>query len=159
MVETPWLAPGTRIALLGGVMTQTLFHGSPAARISEIRATGVFGGLFASESERAARSHGDTLYVIESTIPLTDYALNYEIEGAYEIALEIAKGDEARADAIMSRGCEWDSTDPEDGWEIQRLRGELAALLGYTSVEMADEHGATWLCLPGCTIRKIEEQL
>ena len=159
MVETPWLAPGTRIALLGGVMTQTLFHGSPAARISEIRATGVFGGLFASESERAARSHGDTLHVIESPAPLTDYALNYKIEGAYESALEIAKGDEARADAIMSRGCECDSSDPEDGWEIQRLRGKLAALLGYTSVEMADEHGTTWLCLPGCAIRKIEEQL
>lgn len=132
------------------------FHGSNEA-ITEIRAEGVFGGLFASGNERSALSHGDMLHRIESPRPLTDYALNYEIEGAWEAALAVADGNEAVAEAIMSAGCEsLDDCDPEDagdqGWEFQRLRGALAAKLGYTSVEMRDEHGTTWLCLPGCKV-------
>ena len=39
------------------------------------------------------------------------------------------------------RGCEWDSTDPEYGWEIQSLRGKLAA---QSSAEWLDEHFADW---------------
>ncbi|WP_337054010.1 hypothetical protein [Pseudoxanthomonas sp. USHLN014] len=133
-----------------------LFHGSSDA-ITEIRADGLFGGIFGS-SEASARSHGEVLHIIESPKPLTDFELNYVVEGAYEIALELADGDEQVADAIMSKGCEsLEDCDAEDaaeqGWEFQRLRGVLASRLGYTSVEMLDEHGTTWLCLPGCTVR------
>jgi hypothetical protein len=133
-----------------------LFHGSNET-ITEIRPDGVFGGVFAAPSEDAARSHGDVVHVIESPRHLTDFALNYEIDGAYDVALELADGDERSADAIMSVGCEsLDDCEPEDageqGWEFQRLRGVLAARLGYTSVEMLDEHGTTYLCLPGCSV-------
>lgn len=130
-----------------------MFHGSPSV-ISEITGAGLFGGIFATSNESAARSHGDVLHVIDSPRPLCNYTLNYEIDGAYETALELCDGDESRADTIMSVGCE--SDDGEDGWELQRLRGKLAARLGYTSVEMRDEHGTTWLCLPGCAITVIE---
>lgn len=134
-----------------------LFHGSNEA-ITEINAGGVFGGLFASVSESSAVSHGSVLHAIESPLPLTDFALNYETDGAYDAALELANGDERVADAIMSKSCEaLNDCDPEDageqGWEFQRMRGLLAAKLGYTSVEMLDEHGTTWLCLPGCRVR------
>lgn len=137
-------------------MAHELFHGS-SSRIDAITADGVFGGLFGAASEDAARSHGDVLHRIVSPRPLSDYELNYEVEGAYSAALELANGNEAMADAIMSKGCEaLDDCEPEDaaeqGWEIQRLRGVLATRLGYTSVEMLDEHGTTWLCLPGCEI-------
>lgn len=130
-----------------------LFHGSPEI-ITAITASGVFGGIFGSVDEKAAMSHGDFLHVIESPRPLRDYDLNYEIEGAYELA----RGNEEIAEAIMSKSCEAaEECAPEDagemGWEIQRLRGVLASRLGYTSVEMLDEHGTTWLCLPGCTVR------
>jgi len=128
----------------------TMFHSSPDS-ITTITDGGMFGGVFATCSRSAAASHGCILHVIESPRPLTDYAMNYEIEGAWEIALEIAAGNEAIADAIMSPGCA--SDDAESGWEYQRLRGVLAARLGYTSVEMLDEHGTTWLCLPGCSVR------
>lgn len=133
-----------------------LFHGSNETIIA-IRADGVFGGLFASADESAALSHGRNLHVIESPRHLSDFELNYEIEGAYEAAIEIAGGDERIADAIMSKGCEsLDDCAPEDageqGWEFQRKRGMLASSLGYTSVEMLDEHGTTYLCLPGCSI-------
>lgn len=139
-----------------GVGEMELFHGS-SQEIKQITAEGVFGGLFATANEGSALSHGGILYRIVSPRPLTDYDLNYEIEGAYDIALELASGDESAADAIMSIGCEaLDDCEPEDageqGWEFQRLRGELARRLGYTSVEMLDEHGTTWLCLPGCAI-------
>lgn len=134
---------------------QELFHGG-ADEIREIRGDGMFGGVFASPTASVARSHGGVLHRILSPRPLTDFALNYEIEGAYQTALDLCGGDEARADAIMSPECPSDSPDPEDGWELQRLRGELARRLGYTSVEMRDEHGTTWLCLPGCTIAPME---
>lgn len=133
---------------------QELFHCSPK-RITEIRPEGVFGGLFASCNVVAARSHGDVLHIIRSPRPLTNFALNYQIEGAWQLALDLCDGDEARAEAIMSPECPSDSVDAEDGWELQRLRGELARRLGYTSVEMRDEHGTTWLCLPGCEIEVI----
>lgn len=134
---------------------QELFHGSADA-IREIRGDGMFGGIFASLSARVARSHGKIVHRVLSPRPLTDFHLNYGIEGAYRVALELCDGDEARADAIMSAECPSASSDPEDGWELQRLRGVLAARLGFTSIEMRDEHGTTWLCLPGCTIEALE---
>ncbi|MFU4949030.1 hypothetical protein ACM7ZP_01910 [Pseudomonas aeruginosa] len=132
-------------------MSMELFHGS-YEEISEIRDSGIFGGLFGAHEKETALSHGETLHRIISPRPLTDYALNYEIESAWEVALDLAGGDENVAEAIMAKACESDSN---DGWELQRLRGVLAVRLGYTSVEMEDEHGTTWLCLPGCTVEKI----
>jgi hypothetical protein len=139
-------------------MDTEYFHGS-INPISEITDSGVFGGVFATANQSAASSHGSHLYMIDSPKPLSDYELNYEIENAYDVALEIAGGNEDMADAIMSKECEVPDSleiEPEDvgeyGWELQRMRGKLAARLGYTSVEMADEHGTTWLCLPGCKI-------
>ena len=141
-------------------MTQELFHGS-SSKIDAITAVGVFGGLFGTNNKASALSHGPILHRIVSPRPLSDYSLNYEAEGAWESALEIADGNEAIAEAIMAKGCEsLEDCAPEDageqGWEFQRLRGVLAAKLGYTSVEMQDEHGTTWLCLPGCEIVEVE---
>lgn len=125
-----------------------LFHGSHS-KISEITSGGMFGGLFAAGDENAALSHGSVLHVIESPRPLSNYELNYETDG-HRIALELADGNEELADAIMSKSCP--DAGGFDGWEVQRLRGLVAFRLGYTSVEMLDEHGTTWLCLPGCAI-------
>ena len=141
-------------------MNFELFHGSNEV-IARITDGGFFGGLFASSDEGAALSHGGKLHRITSPRHLSDFEMNYEVEGAYEIALELAGGDEAIADAIMSKGCEVpDSIDCEDacemGLEIQRLRGAVASRLGFTSVEMLDEHGTTYLCLPGCNIEAAE---
>lgn len=131
------------------------FHGAHG-KISEIKSGGMFGGLFSTAEERSAASHGDVLHIITSPSPLTDYELNYEIDGAWEAALAICSGNEPRAESIMTPECELDDGDDGiDGWELQRLRGALAAKLGYTSVEMNDEHGTTWLCLPGCSIELV----
>jgi hypothetical protein len=129
-----------------------VWHGS-RDRVLEILDAGCFGGIFGAGDKRAALSHGDVLHIIDSPRHLTNFVLNYQIEGVYEIALDIVRGDAVLADAILDPGCPTDDPDPEVGLELQRLRGLLAARLGYTSVEMADEHGTTYLCLPGCSIR------
>ena len=91
-----------------------LFHGSNQ-EITEISDSGVFGGIFGTASESSARSHGNNLYVIESPRHLEDYALNYEIDGAWEMALEVCNGDEAIAEAIMKPGCDSSDFDDPDG--------------------------------------------
>ena len=133
-----------------------LYHGSHS-EISSISADGVFGGLFATANAGSAQAHGGMIYEITSPNPLTDFDLNYALEGAWDAAIALCRGDESRAEAIMSPACESYSMDPEDGWALQRLRGVLARRLGYTSIEMLDEHGATWLCLPGCTVAATDE--
>ncbi len=135
--------------------TQTYYHGSPAV-IDSIKPIGVFDGVFASVAADAALSHGDVLHVIESPRPLSDYELNYEVQGAWDAAVQVCRGDESKAEVIMQAACPYDGGDAEEGWELQRLRGRLAARLGYTSIEMHDEHGTTWLCLPGCSIRQAQ---
>lgn len=131
---------------------QTTYHGTNN-KIEQIKSGGTFGGIFGAPEIRSAQSHGDFVYEVTSNKPLTDYALNYEIDGAWEAAVEVCRGDEERAEAIMDASCP--SDDAEDGLELQRLRGRLAAKLGFDSVEMLDEHGTTWLCLPGCNIKEI----
>ena len=37
----------------------------------------------------------------------------------------------------------------EASWFVQKLRGWLAAKLGFKAVEMSDEHGTSYLVLPG----------
>ena len=136
-----------------------LFHASHE-EISNINASGVFGGIFATGDAGAALSHADQLFRVSPQNPLDDFTLNYGIENAWEVALEVSGGNEAVAEAIMSKGCETlEDCDPEDaaeqGWELQRLRGLLAARLGYDAIEMEDEHGITWLCLPGCKVERV----
>lgn len=143
-----------------------LFHGSSEV-LTEILAdwpagaVGIdFGGIFAGCSKQVARAHGDIIHLVVSPKPLTDYELNYEIENAWATALQIAHGDEAIAEAIMTPECETPAGVEDDdgtfGWTLQAMRGQLAAQLGYTSVEMRDEHGTTWLCLPGCTLTLVD---
>ena len=122
------------------------FHGSNEI-INEIHAKGVFGGLFSATSE-VALSHGCNVHAIRSPRPLTDFELNYQIDGAYEAAVEIAG---EFADNILSPDCVCDD-DGDFGFRLQQMRGQLAAKLGFTSVEMKDEHGTTWLCLTGCEV-------
>lgn len=130
-----------------------LYHGSNE-RIETIRDGGMFGGLFASPDRSAARAHGDVVHVIEidESEVARDFALNYGERAleAWAIAVEIA-GSEDRAERALNAACP-DGGDGEEGWELQRIRGEIAARMGFKAIEMIDEHGKTYLCLPGCKI-------
>jgi len=130
------------------------YHGG-AKIVEEIDPDGpwyAFPGIFSAASECVARSHGDVLTTILSPRPLSDHEINYSGElRAYDVCLEIVGGDEALADAVMDAACP--QCGPFGGHEVQALRGKLAQKLGFTSVEVADEHGTSWLCLTGCALR------
>lgn len=144
-----------------------LFHGSPNAT-SPIPQKGgawnTFDGIFLTTNLQAAKSHGSFIhtYDLPAATVLTHYQLNYE---CYDIdAIRAVLVAEASRGADMDRVWEIVIEDPgseiqydEDvqlfraddvstaGWEAQRIRGRVAAALGYSAVEMLDEHGTVYL--------------
>lgn len=122
-------------------------HRSPSPDLKEVTTAGIFGGIFAGPR---AGMYGKYLYRVLSPKHLTDFELNYEIEDSWKIALELCDDDAELAEIIMTPEC--NTPDPEDEYEAQALRGKLAFVLGYTSIEMRDETGYSALCLPGCLV-------
>ncbi|EOZ7525324.1 hypothetical protein O8E95_001393 [Enterobacter quasiroggenkampii] len=142
-----------------------LFHGSYSNAAPEIKigafslgaADNVFDGLFASAESDIASSHGDFVHIydverIADNSDLNDriediiHFLRGEVEADYEKleALAYALADDECndefADILSPRSCTGDV-----GWEMQRLRGRVAAHLGFDAVEMEDEHGTSYL--------------
>lgn len=130
-----------------------------------------FGGIFASPRRVAAESHGENVFYIEipDSLILESYHLTYEIESERTIAaLEKAFGralSEEEQDFLWDAVIEEKSVDEdflcelleledaaEAGWECQRLRGQVARNLGFQAVEMEDEHGTSYLVLPGAEL-------
>ena len=146
----------------------TIYHGSYeneapvigvgiAARVS---GENVFDGLFGSDSERSASSHGDYVfaYEVESIADSSDLNariddviafLSNEVNATEEEIEELANAiaDDECTDsfeAILSPRLD-DDIGGAYGWELQRLRGRVAAHLGFDAVEMDDEHGISYL--------------
>lgn len=46
----------------------------------------------------------------------------------------------------------------ELSWDLQKIRGQVARALGYSAVEMSDEHGTSHLVLPGVKIQRDDGQ-
>ena len=152
-----------------------LFHGSndsqPLRSVNP--GQGLFGGVFASQNDRSALSHGDKLY--RMTIPdehvLTQHALDYEVpyEKASGFLKNKIRGDNVDdiADMVISGKDVWNSRIPENqllhalssddlgeaSWQIQQLRGQLSKHLGYKAVEMPDEHGTSYLVNSAINLR------
>jgi hypothetical protein len=158
--------------------TVELFHGSPESGLSEIddRVGSLFGGVFASASKNSAESHGDAIYSVNLPINsvLTQHDLDYEIpaekveaalrkamprlnDADYETAYEAVIDDRAVKvdDDELTRIFRADDAG-EAGWEAQRIRGQVARALGYKAVEMNDEHGTSYLVLPGVKLQPNE---
>ncbi len=150
-----------------------LFHGSNDAKpITKINGGGVFGGIFSSPSERAALSHGDNLYrmtVPDSSIMNVGDELPWDhVQSVIgkNIRPKSPHTDEI-ADMVVNARSAFDSSIPEDellhalrssdlgeaDWELQRLRGVLGKSAGYKAVQMPDEHGMSYMVLPGTTAR------
>ena len=139
-----------------------LFHGSfeskaPVIKVGAFAMTGdnVFDGIFASDDADIAGSHGRFVhtYIVENIADNAD--LNGRIEEviaflrselecddveALAYALADDECDDSFADMLTPRSCTGDA-----GWEMQRLRGRVAAHLGFDAVEMEDEHGTSYL--------------
>lgn len=148
-----------------------LFHGSNSV-VSEVKDIGLFGGVFAHCNEDVALSHGSNLHVInvDDERVLTQHALSYELDYEavcaalrnvavvedddfdmmYEIVIEEASLSSFDEEEVL-RVFRADDL-AEAGWDAQRMRGKVAAKLGYLAVEMDDEHGTSYLVLPGAEI-------
>lgn len=146
-----------------------LFHGSfektaPKIKIGEFAlgtSDNVFDGLFASDNDHIAESHGHNVfaYEVDENRIADSSVMNEKIEAVIEflrgelyecddddvlsdIANAIADDDcgDDFEEYISPRSCTGDCT-----WEMQRLRGRAAAALGFDAVEMHDEHGTSYL--------------
>jgi hypothetical protein len=145
----------------------TLFHGSysdtaPVIKVGAFAMSGenVFDGLFASADVEIAESHGSNVhsYDVSSIADSSDLNANFETVLQFlsnEIEAD-AEQIEALAIAICDDECDdqfCDILSPRSSaggyaaasWEMQRLRGQAAKILGFQAVKMNDEHGTSYL--------------
>lgn len=145
-----------------------LFHGSYENQKPEIKVgalalgvqDNVFDGLFASDSENVAESHGNFVFEFEVEKVAESSDLDCE-EALIVLAKESLFSDDdlvALLDCVVNDEFDADLDDSnllcrstcgdrnaEISWEIQRLRGRIAAHLGFDAVECDDEHGTSYL--------------
>jgi len=140
--------------------TTELFHGSHDDALTTIRPDGLFGGLFCSSERRSAESHGRHVYVceIDDDAICSTQILNYHADPA---AIDRVLADEygETSDEVWARVVDerHDDLDADEAWDAQRVRGLIAAALGFRAVECDDEHGTSWLVLPGVEIVRIDD--
>ena len=145
-----------------------LFHGSNDNTLTKIaKGRGRFGGVFASASEAVAESHGDYIYELE----ISRIAESCDLESVSSETLEkmfpwLSKSEFANYETLIRKmvideepAFGFDEADVlsafladdigEADWDAQKMRGEIAAQLGFLAVEMSDEHGTSYLVLSG----------
>lgn len=141
-----------------------LFHGSysntaPVIKIGAYALTGdnVFDGIFACADEDVAGSHGDFVYEYAVANLADNSDLNARIDEIIAFVKSEIEADDEEAEALAYALADDECDDAfahllsprsvtEDaGWEMQRLRGRVAAHLGFDAVEMDDEHGTSYL--------------
>ncbi|AXK23893.1 hypothetical protein [Serratia marcescens] len=147
-----------------------LFHGSYSNTAPVIKVgayalgtlDNVFDGVFASADAEIAGSHGGNVYAYTVASIADSSILNERIEEVITFLDSEVEADydtlDALASAIADDDCEsWEQFESilaprscADAfaavcWEMQRLRGRVAAHLGYDAVEMDDEHGTSYL--------------
>lgn len=141
--------------------TLSLYHGSRESDLTRIKeGHGLFHGIFASDSRRAALSRGDYLYRVNVKKVLTGFALNHEIpwEKTAKAIKDLGFNPESEVieTAVLNDRaikvdqqvlCEFFGVaDWADAmWAAQRVRGQIAKALGYSAVEMSDEFGTSYL--------------
>ncbi|WP_277810673.1 hypothetical protein [Chromohalobacter canadensis] len=137
-----------------------LIHTSPAA-ITEINSFGRFGEfLFFSADEYVMTAGEHVTYSIEiGDDEVIEAGLLFyhgdaeKLDNLVKAVMDLTGCDEDTAEELISQREDVHSIDcniePEDladtSWEIQRITGEAAAVLGYRGVEMEDEQGTAYL--------------
>lgn len=157
----------------------TLYHGSPETGLTSVhdKTSSLFGGVFASATKDSANSHGENLYkadlpqssiltqsALDNDIPREDiesalkkaiYRLSDDdIDTAYEAVID-DQSNRVDDDEMMRIFKEDDVGSAS--WEAQRIRGIVAKQLGFKAVEMSDEHGTSYLLLPGVKLSSPNE--
>ena len=163
-----------------------LYHGTEDKELNLTETTAqnglnIFYGMFFASSLSAAESHGSTVFEVEVD---KEDILDYEkipffeetesiikelykdiTEEELEELIELASGKSSfKSDIETERLAEILKVYEDDfmleafvDWECQNLSGYIAEKLGYKAVKMDDEHGTTYLVLPGNKINKIVE--
>jgi hypothetical protein len=137
-----------------------LIHTSPV-EITEINSFGRFGEfLFFADGEYVMTSGANITYTLEindSDIIIADQMFYHEdadkLAGLVENVMMMVGCDEDTAEDLIAQRTDVHSIDtdiePEDladiSWDIQRITGEAAVLLGFRGVEMEDEQGRAYL--------------
>ena len=149
-----------------------VFHGTNNKNLAVINDAGLFGGLFMSASIDAAESHGDEIYWAE--LDLAEIAESCDLDEVEDfhkffpwLSQECFEEHEAMLRAIvldddgvwgfgsadvLAAFAEEDVADAD--WLAQKIRGKVAASLGFKAVEMSDEHGTSYLVLPNTPIAR-----
>ncbi|WP_118842927.1 hypothetical protein [Haemophilus haemolyticus] len=144
----------------------------PEIKIGEFALKGldnVFDGLFASAYRSEAEAHGKFIHefeiedekiassqdldvpevVFEVLSKETNIEDDEKIEALYNVVLDdgdfsdLEDAGIAEEDLNCRASCDFEFS--AAGWEIQRLRGRVAAALGFKAVECRDEHGTSYL--------------
>lgn len=165
-------------AKLGKEAGVLLFHGTDSMKpLKKIEDSGLFGGIFTSQNQKAALSHGANLY--RMTIPDAKVMSSYD-DVPWDDAVKTVKDSlggnplsDDIADMALSNKDVWGMADDEvkpildalgtsdlgeASWELQRLRGLIAKQAGFKAVSMPDEHGVSYLVLPGTSPRPYNEK-
>jgi hypothetical protein len=137
-----------------------LIHTSPV-EITEIHSFGRFGEfLFFADGEYVMTSAAHITYTLEindSDIIIADQMFYHEdadkLAGLVDkVMMMVGCGEDTAEDLIAQRTDVHSidtEIDPEDladiSWDIQRITGESAVLLGFRGVEMEDEQGRAYL--------------
>ena len=133
----------------------------------------VFDGIFASAYKSEAEAHGNFIHefeiedekiasnqdldvpevVFEVLRKETNIEDDEKIEALYELVIDDINSVKS-FDILEDNGIVEDDLNCRSsidysfavtGWEIQRLRGRVAAALGFKAVECRDEHGTSYL--------------
>lgn len=148
---------------------RTLYHGSHE-HIAQIKKQGIYGGLFASGNRDAAQSHGQIVHRID--LPEDEIMTQSQLEDVTDEELKAAAHwvDDEDLDRVRELVIDDEMADDDDArimraddageasWEAQRLRGVLAKRAGFKAVEMNDEHGTSYLVLPGVPIARDDDE-
>jgi len=173
------------IPSLGGMVSKNtpdvlrLYHGGNVSKIDD---SGTFGGIFASPDIDAAASHGAVHHMdIPGKDILTtsqmEYDLPYdrtkeilernlgemsedELDEVYDAVVgdkglyRLSVDDPVKEERLLEIFGESDLASAV--WKGQKIRGDIAKEFGYKAVEMSDEHGSSYLVLPGVDVFKGE---
>jgi len=166
-----------RAKAMGFDVDKVWYHGSSEI-IKKIGFGNIFDGLFLSESEDNASSHGTgVLNEFISTDKVFDGDFEYKhdreqltdlIKDRYPDATEDQINEILFPAIVEDNFNPWDYSDEgeileltgvddlgEASWQFQNDRGRLAKQLGYDIVSMNDEHGTSYFAPKGSKIRNV----
>jgi len=160
------------------------YHGTNDYKpVTQITDGGTFGGLFSHALDDVAATHGKSIYRMtvpdENIMRMSDsfrpsvlksvIAENTRpVRGVKGLLSEYIENGDSMYSHLMDNG-EIDKAGQkllealrasdlgEASWELQRLRGLAAKKQGFQAVAMPDEHGISYLVLPGVTPRPFNE--